>query len=170
MSDDTVECFDVRLAFRIVGTVTRPCISVADLKHLNRIGKLCQAPFTLNQSQVAIRCNLPRIELPTELFWRPAVVEVIGAGFDRPRDENFFSLRFPRITKIHEDRLAQHAVTFSEYQCLARDSIKTMGECDPVPVEMALLSVSISTIPSQGTVSTKATYHPPELNRTWLKT
>jgi DNA ligase-4 len=110
-NNDRVQCLGARPTFRIVGTVTRPCISLADLKHLNRIGKFCQVPFTLNQSQVAVHCNLPRAELPTELFCPPVVVEVIGAGFDRPSDEDFFSLRFPRITKIHEDRLAQDAVT-----------------------------------------------------------
>jgi hypothetical protein len=67
---------------------------------------------------------------PYRLFWSPVVVEVIGAGFDRPSDEDFFSLRFPRIKKIHEDRLAQDAVNFSEYQCLARQSIKNMGELE----------------------------------------
>jgi hypothetical protein len=79
------------------------------------------------------------------------VVEVIGAGFDQPSDEDFFSLRFPHITKIHEDRLAQDTV---EYQCLAHESIKNMGERDDITVEMAPLSVSTSTIPNRSTEST----------------
>ena len=151
---------DAKPIFRVVGTVARPCMSIADLRHLNRIGKLCQIPFTPSESHVAVRCNLPKAELPTELFQPPMVVEVIGAGFDRPSNEDFYSLRFPRVIKIHGDRHVQDAISFAEYQCLALQSLKDLREGDdgdPVPVGNAPLSPSTSTIPNERAVSSRST-------------
>ena len=68
------------------------------------------------------------------------VVEVIGAGFDRPSNGNFLSLRFPRIVKVHEDRSIQDALDFDEYQRLALENIKGLGEY-VTPTESPALSV-----------------------------
>jgi DNA ligase-4 len=55
-------------------------------------------------------------DLPTELFTKPAIVEVVGTGFDRPPDERFLTLRFPRILKVHRDRTYIDCIDFAEYQ------------------------------------------------------
>ena len=66
--------------------------------------------------------DFPRPDQPTELFKKPMVVEVIGAGFDKPANANFFTLRFPRIQKVHGDRPFRDALSLSEYQRLAKES------------------------------------------------
>ncbi len=58
---------------------------------------------------------------PTELFKKPFVVELMGAGFDRPANVNYWTLRFPRIQKIHDDRTLGDVVSFVELQKLARE-------------------------------------------------
>ena len=119
VTHDRQEHSDTRRIFQIVGTVTRPCLSMIDLRHLNRVETLYQTPFTPHHDLLALRSNLRRADFPTELFWLPMVVEVIGAGFDRPSNGHFFSLRFLRIVKVYEDRSIQDALDFDEYQPLA---------------------------------------------------
>ncbi len=60
-----------------------------------------------------------QLRKPTELFRKPLVVEIMGAGFDRPADTNYWTLRFPRIQKVHEDRTSKDVVSFDELQELA---------------------------------------------------
>jgi len=67
---------------------------------------------------------------PTELFVEPAVVEVVGAGFDRPANQRFLTLRFPRIVKIHRDRTFKDSLDFTEYQRLAQESMALTAEED----------------------------------------
>jgi DNA ligase-4 len=67
---------------------------------------------------------------PNELFIEPVVVEVVGAGFDRPANERLLTLRFPRIIKIHRDRTFRDSLDFAEYQRLAQESMAYMLEGD----------------------------------------
>lgn len=138
---DEVQCFDARPSFRIVGTVMRPCVSIADLKHFNTVGRLCQMPFARCRTEMDVLSDLSRAELPSELFVKPMVVEVIGAGFDRPSSADFFSLRLPRILKIHGDRCLRDAVSFDEYQRLALESMKKLREDDLFTAKAAAASV-----------------------------
>ena len=89
------------------------------------------------------------------------MMEVMGRRFDQPSDEKFFSLRFPPFIKVPEHRLAQGAISSSEYQCLARKSFKNVGERDHTMIEVCQLSVCSNAILIQNTVSTKATRYPP---------
>jgi hypothetical protein len=45
----------------------------------------------------------------------------MGAGFDRPADVDYWTLRFPRIRKIHDDRTWKDVVSFDELQHMGRD-------------------------------------------------
>ena len=65
---------------------------------------------------------------PTELFSNPFVVEVMGAEFDKPADVQYFTLRFPRLQKIHKDRTFKKTVRFDELQMLARKSKEACEE------------------------------------------
>jgi DNA ligase-4 len=62
------------------------------------------------------RAEYHPIQPPTTLFTRPAVVEAIGAGFDRLPNSRLETLRFPRITKVHHDRGFLDAIDFDSYQ------------------------------------------------------
>ena len=113
---------DVKPKFRVVGTVGRPCLRIADLHHLNEHGKLCQVPFGLCTAGMDIELSMPPSKWPTVLFTDPVVVEVVGAGFDRPPNERFLTLRFPRILKVHRDRTHTDCIDFGEYQRQAEQS------------------------------------------------
>ncbi|KAK7883407.1 hypothetical protein LTR67_011278 [Exophiala xenobiotica] len=117
--DDIVHS-DVKPAFRMVGTISRLCLEMADLRYLNDYGRLCQVPF---RQRV-----LAPSHFPTELFTKPAVVEVVGAGFDRPPNERFLTLRFPRILKVHRDRTYTDSIDFAEYQRQAKQSTLYLKE------------------------------------------
>ncbi|MCJ1472596.1 hypothetical protein MMC13_001245 [Lambiella insularis] len=52
----------------------------------------------------------------------------MGAGFDKPADVRYFTLRFPRLQKIHGDRTFRETISFDEVQELARRSRKTLVE------------------------------------------
>jgi hypothetical protein len=75
-----------------------------------------------------VRTELTEGGSPTVLFTQPAVVEVVGAGFDRLPNSHFESLRFPRIVKIHHDRSFLDSTDFESYQRMARQ-YRADNEC-----------------------------------------
>lgn len=66
--------------------------------------------------------NLPPIDV---YFTKPMVFEVMGGGFDKPSDCNYYILRWPRVVKIHWDRDWKDAVGFNELQELAELAVRT---------------------------------------------
>jgi len=75
-----------------------------------------------------VRIDQAQLRQPTELFKKPLVVEVVGAGFDKPADVRYFTLRFPRIQKVHEDRSYRDVVSFDELQESADRSKPMRGD------------------------------------------
>jgi DNA ligase-4 len=57
-------------------------------------------------------------------------VELVGAGFDKPANARYFTLRFPRVLKIHQDRTFKDTVSFDELQELARQSMEVPGDSE----------------------------------------
>jgi DNA ligase 4 len=55
-------------------------------------------------------------------------VELVGAGFDKLANARYFTLRFPRVLKIHQDRTFKDTVSFDELQELARQSMEVPGD------------------------------------------
>ena len=108
--------------FRIVCEVSRPSILMSDMRYLNQYGKSCQVPFTRNHSEMEVHTDLVGGKLPTNMFTRPTIVEVVGAGFDRPPNLRYDTLRFPRVVKIHHDRTVHDATDFAAYQLMAEHS------------------------------------------------
>jgi DNA ligase-4 len=125
---DAVTHSEVKPTFQIVGTVSRPCLGIADLHYLNDYGRLCQVPFGQRVPGMDLQTRSAPSDLPTELFTKPAVVEVVGAGFDRPPNERFLTLRFPRILKVHRDRTYADSTDFAEYQRQAKQSTLYLKE------------------------------------------
>ena len=74
--------------------MAQPCLSVQDVLYLNQLGRLQQVPFARNRVEMDLQIET-NISKPTEPFKKPMVVEVIGAGFDKPPHAAFFTLRFP---------------------------------------------------------------------------
>ena len=58
------------------------------------------------------------------VFREPFVFEVMGGGFDKPGNEDYFVLRFPRVLKIHWDRNFKDTIGFDELQAIAAESME----------------------------------------------
>jgi hypothetical protein len=84
----------VEPVFHIVSAVSLPAISVQDLRFFYQHGAQRQVPFTDNDFGMDMQTELTDEPRPTTLFTRPAVVEVVGAGFDRLTNSRFETLRF----------------------------------------------------------------------------
>ena len=78
--------------------------------------------MTHHQSEMVITADWSSWHSPTKIFTRPRVVEVVGAGFDRPSNSRYDTLRFPRVVEIHDGRTVRDAVSFAEYQLMAEVS------------------------------------------------
>ena len=89
--------FHCKPRFRIIDTVDRHGISKDDLVYLNRHGYFRRAPFTMSMQEFDIAFEAGRRMQPSELFKHPFTVEVVGAGFDKPADAAYVTLRFPRV-------------------------------------------------------------------------
>ena len=79
-----------------------------------------QVPFALSRAELEVKLDQKQMLRPTELFSNPFVVEVMGAEFDKPADVRYFTLRFPRLQKTHEDRTFKETVSFDELQMLEK--------------------------------------------------
>lgn len=104
--------FDAKPRFRIIDVVDRHAISKEDMLFLSRRGYFERVPFAQSIPEFDVDFEYGRQLQPAELFKRPFVVELMGAGFDKPANARFFTLRFPRVLKIHEDRSFKETVSF----------------------------------------------------------
>ncbi|KFA48997.1 hypothetical protein S40293_09786 [Stachybotrys chartarum IBT 40293] len=117
---DEVCRFNSKPRFRIIDTIDRHGISKENITYLNRHGYFTRAPFAKSIPEFDILCESARRLQSVELFRRPFVVEVVGAGFDKPANVGYFTLRFPRVLKVHEDRSFRDTVGFEELQGTAQ--------------------------------------------------
>src|SRR5437773_6809418 len=109
---DEVCRFDTKPIFRVIDTVGRHGISKENILFLNRMGYFEQVSFALSRSEFDVKLDEGQLPWPSELFKRPFVVEVMGAGFVKPANAGYFALRFPRVQKIHQDRTFKDTVSF----------------------------------------------------------
>ncbi|KAL8644625.1 MAG: hypothetical protein Q9226_007672 [Calogaya cf. arnoldii] len=90
-------------------------------KHLNQHGQFCALPFGSLQSRqdpfiIMMDKGVPSMSV---LFRKPFVLDVVGAGFDKEGNRDYYTLRFPRALKIHSDRCWKDSVSFDELQDMA---------------------------------------------------
>ena len=71
----------------------------------------------LHTTEYRVELDLGQISLPTDLFKDLFVVELAGAGFDKPANSRYYTLRFVRIQKIHQDCTFKDTVSLAEIQC-----------------------------------------------------
>jgi DNA ligase-4 len=122
---EEVRRFDAKPVFRILDTVSPPGISKDEIIHLNAHGKYLEVPFATSTDHLDVRITQTGIAMPTELFKKPFVVEVMGAGFERPQNARYFVPRFPRASiKLHSDRSILETSSFEEFQEQAQKSME----------------------------------------------
>ncbi|OAX83079.1 hypothetical protein ACJ72_02567 [Emergomyces africanus] len=114
--------FDSRPVFRVVDVLDRHNVNIQFIQTLNQVGQFCSCdvkdedvPFSIKIDQV----QLPKVQV---LFRKPFVVEMLGSGFEKPAGVNYFTLRFPRVLKIHMDRDIEDATTLEELQEMAKQA------------------------------------------------
>ena len=109
--------FDARPRFKVVRSIKQEhCIPKSILQAANALGRFCAAPYKPGPSPGNFDLDLvPGAKIDT-IFNTPFVFEVLGSGFEKPSNCNFFMLRHARVTKLHEDRTWRDAVSMQELQ------------------------------------------------------
>lgn len=102
-------------------------IGPENLKMINQFGKFCETPISSVDSKEAFDLEFawidPAIPKMSTLFLKPFVLDIVGSGFDKPPNTDLFTLRFPRVLKVHWDRDWKDAVDFDELQAIAVEAI-----------------------------------------------
>jgi DNA ligase 4 len=121
---DEVHRFSAKPRFRFVGVVSHAnkTLSPDRTRLLNDLGEFERLPYASCRAEMEVISD-QNIDPPTELFKNPFVVEVVGGGFERPANVTYHCLRFPRITKIHEDRSWSDIMSFDQLQELANNEL-----------------------------------------------
>jgi DNA ligase 4 len=117
---DEVRRISEKPRFRIVGVVSaaKKTLSPDRTRLFNELGKFESLPYASIREEMDVIMD-QRLDPPTELFKNPFVVEVVGGGFEKPANVTYHCLRFPRVSKFHEDRSCHEIMSFDELQELA---------------------------------------------------
>jgi len=114
--------FDAKPIYRIVDLLNAHNISNNDIQFLNEHGKFVQVSFAACREELEVKFDQKTMARPTELFKQAFVAEICGAGFGKLPNTGSFTLRFPRVLKIHSDRPISETVSFDELQQLGHAS------------------------------------------------
>ncbi|KAJ5349428.1 hypothetical protein N7541_007155 [Penicillium brevicompactum] len=107
--------------FRVIDVIGRHCMSMQSMQYLNQFGEFYKrSPGEFEGFAVEYGHN--GLSKASDLFKKPFVVEMLGSGFEKPSGARYFTLRFPRILKIHSDRSMEDAASFRELQILAENA------------------------------------------------
>lgn len=112
------------------------CMKRPDLRRINNEGQFRAEPYREGVTFQAFDINIRyRQFVMSTIFREPFAFEVLGSGFDKQPNQNFYTLRFPRVIKIHWDRTWMDTVDFDELQHMAENE-RTFSSQD-APSEMA---------------------------------
>ncbi|KGO40456.1 DNA ligase, ATP-dependent, N-terminal [Penicillium expansum] len=107
--------------FRVVDVINRHCMSIQTMQTLNKNGEFyARQPETFEGFH--IEYGHEGLPTATALFKRPFIVEMLGSGFEKPSGARYFTLRFPRILKIHSDRTVEECTSFHELLTAAENA------------------------------------------------
>jgi ATP dependent DNA ligase domain len=168
---DEVRRSNAKPHFRILDAVGHHNIPKIDIRYLNEQGNFVQVPFASSTPGLSVTIDQKDQSQPTELFKRPFVVEVMGAGFDKPANVSYFTLHFPRVQKVHLDRTLEDTVSFGELQEMARAANTTPQDDDEernIFSSPSLSNRSTSTESSQSSINT-ATASPALSLDEWMR-
>lgn len=102
------------------------CIKEEDMKTLNEHGRIREMLTDSNEAHelfnIEYASGMPKM---TAVFRCPFVFEVAGNGFDKSPNRDIFTLRFPRVVKVHWDRDWKESVGLDELQQMAAEAMRT---------------------------------------------
>ncbi|KAL4911929.1 hypothetical protein BDW62DRAFT_37098 [Aspergillus aurantiobrunneus] len=124
--DDVLQ-FNAEPRLHVIDVIDHHCMSQPNMQMLNRFGKYsARSPDSGHGLYIEYeRPGMPRLDV---IFKTPFTVEMLGSGFEKPSGARYYTLRFPRILKIHFDRLLEDAVSFQELQILAEAAVSAPPE------------------------------------------
>ena len=98
-------------------------ISRVDMKKLTENGCLramsTAFPETWEVFDIELARGLPPMSV---VFRKPFVFDIAGSGFDKSPNRDIFTLRFPRVIKVHFDRNWNESVDLEELQQMATEA------------------------------------------------
>jgi DNA ligase-4 len=100
--------YDAKPKFRVVAAVDRLRISKYDLRSLNQRGHFEQVPFSRHHAELEVKLDVSFSCRPMHLFKKLWLSK--------------WSLRFPRICKVHDDRTYKDSISFDELQQIAKQN------------------------------------------------
>lgn len=121
---ERVQRFDERPVFRVISEVNW-CIGKSDLQALSNLGHVLGTPYQANSmpGQFDLRMgNEEAVKGMSVTFSTPFVFEIVGSAFEKAANTNFYTLRHPRVIKVHWDRSFKETVSFDELQEMAYKS------------------------------------------------
>ena len=113
--------------FRVVDVIGYNSMNVQTMQYLNRMGEFCACSpdsnnvFVINYGQA----NISHMDV---IFKIPFVAEMLGSGFEKPSGCQHYTLRFPRILKLHTDRGFEDAISFPDLQALSEKAQSVPAE------------------------------------------
>ncbi len=127
--------FEAKPRYALVDSLNS-CMKRPDLRRINNEGQFGAEPYregvTIQAFDIIVRY---RQYIMSTIFREPFVFEVLGSGFDKQPNQNFYTLRFPRVLKIHWDRTWKDTVEFDELQSMAENERNFSSQ--DAPSEMA---------------------------------
>lgn len=101
----------------------KDCITRADMKMLTENGCLRAMGTEFPETREVFDIELARGLTPMSVVFRkPFVFDVAGSGFDKSPSRDIFTLRFPRLMKVHLNRDWRETVDVDELQHMATEA------------------------------------------------
>ncbi|KFA71394.1 hypothetical protein S40288_09426 [Stachybotrys chartarum IBT 40288] len=122
---DEVKRWHARPEFKVINMVE---LNDTILRMLIRFGNPMPVPYQENTTTALEHSASSRRTMAlTVAFTNPLVCDVKCFSFDKEGDTDFWSLRFPAVTKLHFDRDYTDTVSFDELQKMASDATAWTG-------------------------------------------
>lgn len=134
LNKEDVMASNDRPRFLVLSALSHHCMHRNFMHTLNQLGEF-QAQHPDEFAQFSIEYRHSNIQKASVVFKKPFPVEMMGAGFEKPSGARYYTLRFPRLLKIHMDRTFEDSASFQELQILA-DQARSVPEEDQL-VEQA---------------------------------
>ena len=107
--------------YRVIDVVNRHCMHRNLVYHFNQHGEF----FARNPEdfdEFSLEYGNPGLPRASMVFKKPFIVEMMGSGFEKPSGVRYYTLRFPRVLKVHADRGFEEAASFRELQVLSEEA------------------------------------------------
>lgn len=107
--------------YRVIDVVNRHCMHRNLVHHFNHHGEFFARDPEMFDG-FSLEYGNPGLPRASMVFKKPFIVEMMGSGFEKPSGARYYTLRFPRVLKVHTDRGFEEAASFRELQVLSEEA------------------------------------------------